>query len=71
MAKAAQSDKLRAAFEKHQAETVVIGGNIANAWELFMPETLKVLDANSIQVSVVKAMLGEEAALLGAGSLCA
>jgi glucokinase len=57
-------------IKKHQAETVVIGGNIMKAWDLFVPETLKVLDANSIQVSVVKAMLGEEAALLGAGSLC-
>jgi len=61
---------LSAYIKKHDAETVVIGGNIANAWDLFMPETLKVLRSNSLQVSVVKAMLGEEAALLGAGSLC-
>ena len=57
-------------IEKHHAEAVVIGGNIINAWTLFMPETEMVLKAGSINVSLVKAMLGEEAALLGAGSLC-
>ena len=57
-------------IEKHKAETVVIGGNIINAWELFIPETKKVLNNYAINVSLVKAALGEEAALLGAGSLC-
>lgn len=57
-------------IKKHDAETVVIGGNIINAWELIMPETKKILSAYSINVLPVKAKLGEEAALLGAGSLC-
>ncbi len=57
-------------IKKHSAETVVIGGNIINAWELFMPETKKVLSNYAINVSLLKAELGEEAALLGAGSLC-
>lgn len=56
--------------KKHNAETVVIGGNIINAWELFIPETKRVLSNYSINVLLVKAKLGEEAALLGAGSLC-
>lgn len=61
---------LAAYVKKWNAETVVIGGNIINAWELFMPETKKVLSNYSINVLLTKAKLGEEAALLGAGSLC-
>ncbi|MEP7144304.1 MAG: ROK family protein [Ferruginibacter sp.] len=57
-------------IKRQQAETVVIGGNIVHAWELFIHETERVLKNNSINVSMVKAMLGEEAALMGAGSLC-
>lgn len=57
-------------IKKHDAETVVIGGNIINAWELFMPETKKGLSNYSINALLVKAKLGEGAALLGAGSLC-
>ena len=57
--------------KRHHAETVVIGGNIINAWELFIPETKKVLSCYSVDVLLMKAKLGEEAALLGAGSLCA
>ena len=61
---------LAAFIKKHTAQTVVIGGNIINAWELFIPETKKVLSNYGLHVSLVKAALGEEAALLGAGSLC-
>lgn len=57
-------------IKKHNAQTVVIGGNIINAWELFIPETKKVVNNYALNVSLVKAALGEEAALLGAGSLC-
>lgn len=57
-------------IKKHAAETVVVGGNIINAWELFIPETKKVLNNYSINVLLMRAKLGEEAALLGAGSLC-
>jgi glucokinase len=56
--------------KRYGADKVVVGGNIINAWELFIPETEKVLGQHSVFVSVVKAELGEEAALLGAGSLC-
>ncbi len=50
-------------------EMVVIGGNIANAWDLFMPHVEKSLAAVSIQVPIVKAILGEKAALIG-GACC-
>jgi glucokinase len=56
--------------KKWDADTIVIGGNIINAWDLFMPQTVPVLKSHSIMISPMKAMLGEEAALLGAGSLC-
>lgn len=52
--------------KKHAAETVVIGGNIINAWKLFMRKTKKVLSNYSINVLLKKAKVGEEAALLGA-----
>ncbi|MCY7420405.1 MAG: ROK family protein [Chitinophagaceae bacterium] len=62
---------LAAYIKKHNAENVVIGGNIINAWELFINEAKQVLQHYSLQVSLVKASLGEEAALMGAASLCA
>jgi glucokinase len=55
---------------QHHATTVVIGGNIINAWELFIDEAKDVLQNRSTEVSLVKAKLGEEAALIGAASLC-
>lgn len=61
---------LAAHIKQWDATTVVVGGNIINAWELFMPETIKVLQDHGIKALPVKAKLGEEAALLGAGSLC-
>jgi glucokinase len=56
--------------KKWDAETLVMGGNIINAWDLFMPDTTAVLNSRSVKVVPVRAALGEEAALMGAGSLC-
>lgn len=61
---------LAAYSSRWNAEAIVIGGNIINAWELFMPETIMILKNHSIKIQPVKAKLGEEAALMGAGSLC-
>lgn len=55
--------------QKHSCETIVIGGNISNAWELFFPETKNILNTLSKNVVVKKALLGEEGALTGAASL--
>jgi glucokinase len=55
--------------QKHKCETIVIGGNIANAWELFIPQTKIILDILPKRVKIKKARLGEEAALIGAASL--
>ncbi|MCW3464635.1 ROK family protein [Chitinophaga nivalis] len=50
-------------------EVVVLGGNIANAAALFLPEVTAQLAAKQMQVPVVTAVLGEKAAILGAASI--
>ena len=55
--------------QKHYCETIVIGGNIANAWEFFFPEAKAILDKLPKTVTVKRAVLGEEGALIGAASL--
>jgi len=57
-------------IQKHQGKKVIIGGNIIRAWDLFINETKIVLNSHSIKVELLKARLGEEAILMGAGSLC-
>lgn len=49
-------------------ETIILGGNIANAADLFMPQTQKLLSGGQKLISINKAKLGEEAALIGAAS---
>ncbi|MCC9137831.1 ROK family protein [Pontibacter silvestris] len=49
-------------------EVVVVGGNIANAWELFIPIAEEKLAEQEIYVPLRRAVLGEEAALIGAAS---
>jgi len=55
--------------QKHPSDTIVIGGNIANAWDLFVSETKDILNQLPKKVTVKKALLGEESALIGAASL--
>jgi|SRR5665647_1299488 len=55
--------------QKHSCETIVIGGNIIKAWELFFPDTKNILSVLQKPVSIKKALLGEESALAGAASL--
>ena len=56
-------------LQKHSCDTIVIGGNISNAWELFIPETKTFLTRLSKKITIKKAALGEEATLIGAASL--
>jgi glucokinase len=51
-----------------QPEVIVLGGNIAQAADLFLPETQKVLALQPTRVELKLAALGEEAALIGAAS---
>jgi glucokinase len=53
----------------HKAETVVVGGNIMNAWDLFISKTKQILYALPHPIHITRAKLGEEGALIGAASL--
>lgn len=55
--------------QTEQPEVIVIGGNIANAADLFFPLLIATLQQHHIHVPVVTATLGEAAALIGAASL--
>jgi len=54
--------------QKHSCQTIVIGGNITKAWELFFSETKYILQRLSENVIIKKAELGEESTLIGAAS---
>ncbi|MES2775576.1 MAG: ROK family protein [Bacteroidota bacterium] len=48
-------------------QVLVIGGNIANASDLFMPEVERVLSIEGVELpKILMAMLGEDAAIIGA-----
>lgn len=55
--------------KKEKPELIVMGGNIAQSDALFLDELMRKLKAVGITVPIVKAQLGEEAAILGAASL--
>ncbi|MNT42828.1 Fructokinase [compost metagenome] len=50
-------------------EYVVIGGNIANGWNLFINKLQDDVHQQLPDIKIVKAQLSEEAALIGAASL--
>ncbi|MDB5192526.1 MAG: hypothetical protein JWQ96_2089 [Segetibacter sp.] len=54
--------------QAHEAELIVLGGNIAKAEKLFLPDTIKVLSDCYKAVPVINSYLGEEASLIGAAS---
>lgn len=56
-------------IELDKPEAVVIGGNISKSADLFLPITEKSLAAKGIELPLLQAKLGEEAALLGAAAL--
>ncbi len=51
-------------------DMLVLGGNIAQSFDLFEEELLKTLASYGIYLSVKPAVLGENAALIGAASNC-
>lgn len=55
-------------LREREPEVLIVGGNIANAWELFMPATASLLESMGLNVLIQKAALAEEAALIGAAS---
>lgn len=56
-------------ISEDKPEVVVLGGNISNAIDFFLPEVKAYLNRNSLETGIKKAALGEEAALIGAASL--
>ena len=55
--------------KEYPCETIIIGGNITNAWDLFILETKDILNTLPKKVEIRKAGFGEEGALIGAASL--
>lgn len=55
-------------IETEKADVVVLGGNITMASEIFLPAIRMSLKAQGVHTPVLKAVLGEEAALIGAAS---
>ncbi|GAA4306234.1 ROK family protein [Compostibacter hankyongensis] len=56
-------------LQEHNPEVLVVGGNIANAWELFSDPLIRGLSDSRLHTRVVKSTLGENAILLGAAGL--
>jgi len=56
-------------FSPALPERVVIGGNIARSADLFMPYCRKIVQEYGFNISMVTALLGEKAALVGAACL--
>lgn len=57
-------------ISREQPEVLVIGGNIANSWALFMPGVLQELEAGLDRLPEIRpAILGENAAMIG-GACC-
>lgn len=62
------SDFITPLVQEHEIEAVVIGGNIANASALFLPEVQQRMQDNGIQPEIKITSLKEDAALIGAAS---
>lgn len=54
---------------KEKPQVIVMGGNIAQSADLFLKDLVTGLTKVGVTVPIVKAQLGEEAAILGAASL--
>jgi len=55
-------------IKSNKAEAVVLGGNIANALPFFLPSLEKVIKDHYLDVVLKKALLHEDASLIGAAS---
>lgn len=57
-------------IKKHHAEVVIIGGNIAQAFNVFSTNLIDVLEHNQFRTKIKISKLKEHAALIGAASCC-
>ena len=55
---------------KNRIDTVIVGGNIAQAFNEFAPELIATLKGNGIDATIKISELKEHAALIGAASCC-
>lgn len=60
---------LKDRFSGHFPGRIVVGGNIAKAWDLFKPYCEEVLRRHELSCMLAPALLGENAALIGAAYL--
>lgn len=56
-------------YQHQSPEVIIIGGNIAKAWNHFIPAALVEIESSSSSYTLKHAQLGEEAALTGAAYL--
>jgi glucokinase len=56
-------------FPPGSRDAIIIGGNIANAWSLFIPHTTTVFEQLGVSMNLLPALKGEQAPVLGAASL--
>jgi glucokinase len=63
------ADFLEEFIFREKPQVVVLGGNIAKCSNLFLTDLIQHLKVRGINIPIVKAQLGEEAAILGAVSL--
>lgn len=57
---------LRHCISTFDVQVIIVGGNISNAFSLFIDQVLKQLPANGTTPVIKKAILGEQAAMIGA-----
>ncbi len=57
-------------IKKHHAEVVIVGGNIAQAFDIFSTNLIDVLEHNQFKTKIKITKLKEHAALIGAASCC-
>lgn len=57
-------------IKQHKITTVLVGGNIAQAFKQFSPELIATLKGNGVDASIKVSELKEHAALIGAASCC-
>lgn len=55
-------------YKRQQPEVVVIGGNIAKAWDAFIPAAVSMQQSTGDLFTLKPAQLGEDAALVGAAN---
>lgn len=60
---------LKSFARREQPEAIVMGGNIAQCADLFLADLAHQLTSAGVTIPILKAQLGEEAAILGAASL--